>query len=302
MVYLYGLLIREFFWKARRDVLPLLVGFLLFFVSAVSDMLISLNVVVFLYTVEYAFLVMVVLMHFVLLRRFLGVVGEVEALNRHLEEKVQERTSDIQRIAEELAAANRSLAAGNLALRDLSERDSLTGLLNHAAFHRRLAELFHMASRQGFPICSMFVDIDNFKWINDQHGHPIGDAVIAAIAQAIERGSRDYDVKARYVEGARRPEDLGIAGRYGGDEFAVAIPFCGAREAAIIAARICANIGAITFDQVPGLHVTSSIGCAVLLDHAACEDELHLIKVADMALYEAKRKGRNQASSIIIGG
>jgi GGDEF domain-containing protein len=300
MVYLYALLIREFFWRGKRDVLPLLVGFLVFFIAAASDMLISLNVFAFLYTVEYAFLVMVVLMDYVLLRRFLGVVREVETLNLNLEDKVQERTMEIQKIAEELAAANTSLAERNATLKDLSERDSLTGLLNHAAFHRRLAELFHLSARQGFPICSMFVDVDNFKWINDEHGHQAGDAVIAKIAKTIQRSSRDYDVKARYIDDSHKPGELDIAGRYGGDEFAIAIPFCGAKEAATIAARICSNIGALAFEQLPGLRVTSSVGCAVLLDHSACEDELHLIRMADLALYEAKRKGRNQASGVII--
>jgi GGDEF domain-containing protein len=300
MVYLYALLIREFFWRARREVLPLLVGFLVFFIAAASDMLISLNVFVFLYTVEYAFLVMVVLMDYVLLRRFLGVVGEVEALNLHLEDKVQKRTMEIQRIAEQLAEANRSLAERNATLKDLSERDSLTGLLNHAAFHRRLAELYHLSAREGFPICSMFVDIDNFKWINDEHGHQVGDAVISKIAETLRRSSRDYDVKARYVDDNQKPGELDIAGRYGGDEFAIAIPFCGAKEAATIAERICSSIRVLAFEQLPGLRVTSSIGCAVLLDHSVCEDELNLIRMADLALYEAKRKGRDQASSVIL--
>ncbi len=300
MLHVCALLFAEYFWRRKRDVLPILIGFLFFFAAAAVDMLISLNVIVFLYTVEYAFLIMVVLMDYVLLRRFLVVVREVETLNSGLEEKVAERTIEIQKMAEELAAANRSLADRNVTLQDLSERDSLTKLLNHATFHRRLAELFHMAGRQGFPISVMLIDIDHFKEINDVHGHQTGDAVIARIAESLRRGSRDYDVKARISISDDLGNAVGIAGRYGGDEFAVALAFCGAAESDAIAARTCSMVRSLKFKQAPDLRVTASVGCAVLLKHAGCQDELHLVRMADTALYEAKRKGRDQPSAVVI--
>jgi GGDEF domain-containing protein len=295
------LLVREYAWKRKRDVLAVLIGFLLFFAAAAVDILISLNAIVFLYTVEYAFLIMVILMDYVLLRRFLSVVSEVETLNHRLEEKVAERTQEIQSMAADLAAANRSLADRNVALQELSERDSLTKLLNHATFHQRLAELFHMAGRQGFPVSVMLIDIDHFKEINDVHGHQMGDAVITSIAKSLQRGSRDYDVKARISVSDEPGSAVGIAGRYGGDEFAVALAFCGVAESDAIAARTCSMVRALKFEQSPDLRVTASVGCAVLLNHSRCQDELHLVRMADAALYEAKRKGRDQPSAIVIG-
>lgn len=300
MSYVCGLLGVEYFGRHKRDVLPILVGFVLFFGSTAVDMLISLDVILFLYTVEYAFLGMVVLMDYVLARRFLAVVNEVEVLNHRLEEKVTERTVELQKMTEELALANRSLAERNVALQDLSERDSLTKLLNHVTFHRRLAELFHMARREGIAISVMLIDVDHFKEINDRYGHQTGDAVIAGIGDALRLGSRDYDVKGRLSTTSEFESPLGIAGRYGGDEFAVALAFCGLAESEAIATRTCAAVRGLRFEKAPGLCVTASVGCAVLLRHSACSDELHLIKMADSALYEAKRKGRDQASVLVV--
>ncbi len=300
MCHLYRLLIRAFFVEKKRDLWPLLVGFFLFFVSAVVDILISVNVIVFLYTIGYAFLVMVLTMDYVLLKRFLGVFREAETLNVRLEEKVQVRTREVTRIADELIAANKLLEGRNDVLRELSERDGLSGLLNHAAFHARLAEVFHMSSREGFPLGAMIVDIDYFKQINDSHGHQVGDAVIKAISACLGSGLRDYDIKAHYGRATRGTHTPEIAGRYGGDEFALALPFCGEQESRLVAERICARVRGLVLEQIPTLHVTCSVGCAVLLNHRAGHDQLDLMRAADEALYESKKRGRDQANVVVV--
>jgi diguanylate cyclase (GGDEF)-like protein len=300
MCYLYWLLIRAFVVESKRDLAPLLVGFLLFFVSGVVDILISVNVIVFLYTVQYAFLVMVLTMDYVLLKRFLGVFREAETLNVRLEEKVQERTHEITRIAEELRSANELLESKNDVLRELSERDGLSGLLNHAAFHVRLSEVFHMAARERFPLGVMIIDIDHFKRINDTYGHQVGDAVIKAISACLSSGLRDYDIKAHYERASRGTNTPEIAGRYGGDEFALAVPFCGEQESRRIAERICSRVRGALVERMPALQVTCSVGCAVLVNHRADQDPLDLLRAADAALYEAKRRGRNQESVVVV--
>lgn len=212
-------MIRAFLVENKRDLAPLLVGFLLFFVSGVVDILISVNVIVFLYTVQYAFLVMVLTMDYVLLKRFLGVFREAETLNVRLEEKVQERTQEITRIAEELRSANELLASKN---------------------------------------------------------------------------------KAHYERASPATSTPEIAGRYGGDEFALAVPFCGEQESRRIAERICARVRGALIERMPALQVTCSVGCAVLVNHRADQDPLDLLRAADAALYEAKRRGRNQESIVVV--
>jgi GGDEF domain-containing protein len=278
--------------------LLLLGGFFVFFVSAVVDMLISMDIILSLYTVEYSFLVMVLVMDYILIKRFIGVFAEVETLNLHLGEKVDERTAEIQKLASELKTMNLRLEEKNTSLKLRVDRDSMTALLNHAAFHRRLSEVFNLCQRQGFPISVMLLDIDHFKQINDSHGHPMGDQVISRFAKMLSDSSRNYDIKSRYEKNApdtaTEGQDDPIAGRYGGDEFAVALPNCGQEQAQTIAERIRSRIRNLEFAANPKLRVTASLGCAVLLDPSKCESEAQLIQLADRALYDAKRAGRDR--------
>jgi len=298
MCWLYGLLSAEFVRHKKRDLLLLLGGFFVFFVSAVVDMLISMDIILSLYTVEYSFLVMVLVMDYILIKRFIGVFAEVETLNLHLGEKVDERTAEIQKLASELKTMNLRLEEKNTSLKLRVDRDSMTALLNHAAFHRRLSEVFNLCQRQGFPISVMLLDIDHFKQINDSHGHPMGDQVISRFAKMLSDSSRNYDIKSRYEKNApdtaTEGQDDPIAGRYGGDEFAVALPNCGQEQAQTIAERIRSRIRNLEFAANPKLRVTASLGCAVLLDPSKCESEAQLIQLADRALYDAKRAGRDR--------
>jgi len=297
MCYLYGLLFREFVKGKRKDLLPILIGFLAFFTSIGLDILTASNLLDIPYTAEYAFLILIIAMDDLLLRRFIGALREVEALNRGLGEKVRERTLEIQKLVDELTASNVELKEKNSILTELAERDGMTALLNHAAFHRRFSELFNLSKRHAIPISVMIIDIDHFKSVNDRFGHQAGDAVIRRFADTLKAGSRNYDIRSRYhEEGDESPAALrnyDVAGRYGGDEFAIALPYCGESEARIVAERICSMIRALVFDQYPDLKVSASIGCAALADASRVVDEMMAIKLADRALYAAKERGRN---------
>jgi GGDEF domain-containing protein len=294
MCWLYGLLIAEYLRTKKRELLLLLAAFLLFFVSGVLDMLISVDAIRLVYTAEYAFLVMILAMDFILIKRFIGLFDEVESLNLHLGEMVEERTAEVRKLADELEVANEQLEKKNNSLKIRVDRDAMTALLNHAAFHRRLAEMLNFCQREKFPLTVMLLDVDHFKHINDEYGHQAGDRVISEVAASLRESSRNYDLKSRYqseaVEG--NPPQV-IAGRYGGDEFGVAFPNCGVLEARTIAARICEKVRSLRLPAQPGLKVTSSIGCAVLVNPSACEEELALIELADQALYDAKHRGRD---------
>jgi GGDEF domain-containing protein len=300
MVYLYYLLIFDFTKKNKKDLLPLLIGFFIFFVSATVDMMISMNRIRFLYTGEYAFLSMILLMDYVLIKRFLKVYDEVELLNKNLEIKVSERTLQLQKMAEEITEVNNVLKEKNISLTELAERDSMTKLLNHAAFVNRLSELYNLSKRQAFPICVMILDIDYFKKINDKYGHPTGDHVIMMVSETLNAVSRNFDFKAHFNESCSTSGKYDIAGRYGGDEFAIALPFCGEEESKIIANRICERIRSLVFNTNADLHVTASIGCAILLNHSVCTNEIALIRIADQVLYKAKENGRDQVNFVIL--
>jgi PleD family two-component response regulator len=216
-----------------------------------------------------------------------------------LEDRVKTRTTDINKLLDELSLANKELDEKNKVLQELSEHDSLTKLLNYGAFHRRMAEMFNLAKRQHFPLALVMIDIDHFKQINDQYGHPLGDGIIKKVADVLLSSSRNYDVKARYGETqkempAAQIRKYDMAGRYGGDEFAVILPYCSEKETKIIAERICKHINHIELKEIPDLRISASMGAAVFDQRVICADESILIHQADQALYQAKKSGRNQ--------
>ena len=135
---------------------------------------------------------------------------------------------------------------------------------------------FNLARRNKSALSLLVLDIDNFKIINDTHGHAAGDAVIKALAESIAARSRNTDILARF----------------GGEEFALLLNATDAAGAQVIAARICAAVRAITC-KVKGANIrfTVSVGVATL---AHDKNEKSLLERADMAMYAAKRDGRDR--------
>ena len=113
-------------------------------------------------------------------------------------------------------------------------------------------------------------------------------------------GLRDYDLKAHYDRASHVKNTPETAGRYGGDEFALALPFCGEQESKLVADRICSRVRGLLIEQVPTLRVTCSVGCAVLVNHRADRNQLDLLRAADEALYESKRRGRNPGCVVVV--
>ena len=165
------------------------------------------------------------------------------------------------------------------ALRALMVRDSLTGLLNHTNFKERLRNEVARAKRQGKPLAVALIDIDHFKQVNDTYGHPVGDQVIKNLARLLKQRLRGAD----------------LIGRYGGEEFAVALPDTTLEGAIKALDNIRTSFEAIEQRAGPrSFQVTLSAGAAAFPDGHDAEG---LIKQADEALYGAKRGGRNRVEA-----
>ena len=174
----------------------------------------------------------------------------------------------------------------NLALHELvSEQavtDELTGLANNRAFRDKMEKEAARAIRFGHELSLLIVDLDDFKRVNDVHGHLQGDEVLRAAAAILKAESRGIDEPARY----------------GGEEFVVALPETDHKGAVEVAERIRTQLAGRVVPLLEGtgeVSVTASIGVATIPDDAGGVQEL--IAVADAALYEAKRAGKNRVSS-----
>jgi diguanylate cyclase (GGDEF)-like protein len=175
--------------------------------------------------------------------------------------------------------AGRMLHADSAARRALyhqATHDPLVGLVNRAEFHRR-AQTLEIMRAHAYAIA--FIDLDNFKQVNDSLGHASGDALLRAIGVILRQAVRKGDT----------------AARLGGDEFAILMKDCDAAEAATVTATIGQRIGAVALElagREGGVRVTASIGIACSAD--LCASPAMLLEAADQACYRAKRAGRNR--------
>ena len=163
----------------------------------------------------------------------------------------------------------------NVELAALSSTDGLTRLPNHTAWLEAVEREFARSKREGHSMAVLMIDLDHFKAVNDQHGHPAGDEVLRGVAEAVRESLRQHD----------------IPGRYGGEEFGVLLPGSDAASAEAIAERVRRKIEWASF--AGELKITASIGCAAI--HANDLFPASLVARADRALYEAKAAGRNRA-------
>ena len=162
--------------------------------------------------------------------------------------------------------------------------DALTGTFNRRYLDRRLDEEVMRARRYGFPLAVLLLDIDHFKEINDEHGHPFGDGILAGLSQIVMNSVRRTDVVARY----------------GGDEILVIATHTPLAAAAELGERLRQRIEGAEMGQAGeagGLSIRVTISAGV----AGYSDELSsgqsLIQAADQALYQAKQAGRNRTAT-----
>jgi diguanylate cyclase (GGDEF)-like protein len=176
-----------------------------------------------------------------------------------------------------IAVVRKSLARE----RELSRSDPLTSMLNRKGFYEEAARLIALCRRAGRPLTTAYIDLDNFKAVNDELGHERGDEVLKTAAGLLKA--------------AIRPSD--VAARIGGDEFIVLFPELAGSEATAALERIRAALaGSLSSGRTP---VSASIGGVTFA--AAPDDIEDMIRAGDTQMYSAKAAGRNRVALHVFG-
>lgn len=184
----------------------------------------------------------------------------------------------IHRINRRLSRALEESRAAEETIRHLAHHDPLTDLPNRALFSDRLGQAMAGARRDGQHLAVMFIDLDDFKPINDNFGHAVGDRVLQQVAARLRQSLRESDTVARV----------------GGDEFVVLLRNArDASEAQAVAAKLLESLTQPFDVDARTLSVSASIGIALYPQHGP--DDIELLKHADEAMYLAKGSGKSQA-------
>jgi len=204
---------------------------------------------------------------------------EVENIREVIREKEANDKGRVEVLSRQVETLSVELAKA----REESMRDGLTDAYNRKAFDRQMKNLVQRNSVMQAPFALMMIDIDNFKAINDTHGHPLGDRVLVSLVAKCREYVRAEDFPARY----------------GGEEFAIILPGASIKNALKKAKHICKAIAETSYRvDVEGkeieLAVTVSIGVSA---YRAGDSEIQVIERADKALYAAKHAGKNRVVS-----
>ncbi len=180
-----------------------------------------------------------------------------------------------------LQLSQSKIKAQNKELQNLANFDQLTGIFNRRAFFDHGEKQLKLCTQTNMPLSCIMCDIDHFKLINDNHGHPVGDSAIQVVTSLLSRNIRQNDV----------------LGRYGGEEFCIVLPGISQKKGFEIAERMRESIEQLAgkgVRSVEGLRITASFGISILSSKNQSLPDL--IELADKALYASKDSGRNKVS------
>ncbi|MGH9444009.1 MAG: GGDEF domain-containing response regulator [Thermoanaerobaculia bacterium] len=182
-------------------------------------------------------------------------------------------------VAKRIIDLETQLIAAREAMKEEATNDPLTGTWNRRMILRFLDQEMARGRRERFPVATILLDLDHFKQVNDRHGHLAGDETLREFVRRVKSVVRPYDA----------------IGRYGGEEFLLVLPRCEAAGAAQLSERILPAIGQEPFLTRKGpIAVTVSAGISTSEASGLATPE-EMIHAADLALYRAKRAGRNRA-------
>ena len=206
--------------------------------------------------------------------KFLGEIAQGR-LNTNIDERVFARTDELGEMARFTVSVQGDL-------KKLIEKDALTGLYNRRSLKNKLEDMQKNAN----SFCVALGDIDFFKKVNDNYGHAVGDEVLKNVAEIIKQSLRESD----------------IPSRYGGEEFAILLPYTKLEEAGSVAQRLRGNVEAKHVDlthvkdaKISEIQVTVSVG---VYEYKEGDEPQQLYTKADKALYYAKEHGRNQVGVV----
>ncbi|NIK77752.1 diguanylate cyclase (GGDEF)-like protein/PAS domain S-box-containing protein [Paenibacillus castaneae] len=183
-----------------------------------------------------------------------------------------EANKKLELLHQEYETKQQELISLNHKLESLASTDPLTGLNNRRFFQESLLANIALFQRTQQPFSLFIIDIDHFKYINDNFGHPVGDLVLTQLARLLESTSREIDIVARY----------------GGEEFVIILPNTNQEKALIAAERYRSKTENAHWGEY---NITVSIGVATISQE---DTEQTLLNKADQALYSSKNNGRNR--------
>lgn len=226
-------------------------------------------------------------------------LGDLQAV---VDEKTRKLATTNEQLKQEIAGreeALRQLAESNEQIRALAYEDGLTGLPNRRLFNEHLEKVLARARRKGSEFAVLFLDLDNFKLINDTLGHHTADALLMELAGTLNGLIRSEDVLSLYMESdidlaatiTLEPITDSVLSRMGGDEFIILLPDIKDRFAAgSVAHRILKRLERPLALQDQEMFVNASIGIATYPDDGQTSEAL--IRNADAAMYHAKQHGK----------
>jgi diguanylate cyclase (GGDEF)-like protein len=179
------------------------------------------------------------------------------------------------------------MRSGETSIFRLAYYDALTDLPNRKSFEEKLRQELVAYQRRQEKFALLFIDLDNFKSVNDNFGHRVGDQVLKTVAKRLSHVIRETDVIGRNTE-----EEQRRVARLGGDEFTLLLSKIDQPEdAAEVAQRLIESISRPLRVDEHEFEITTSVGIAICPDHGS--DSETLVQNADMAMYEAKLRGKN---------
>tara|TARA_R110000868_G_scaffold361802_1_gene623804 strand:- start:2858 stop:3655 length:798 start_codon:yes stop_codon:yes gene_type:complete len=211
--------------------------------------------------------------------RFVSALDMAEHLTNNLQQEVAQKTHELSIRNRELEDKADYLKVQHDRIKELSETDHLTGLYNRQTFDGYFELKFAQAIQQTENLALVMLDIDNFKKINDNYGHQVGDECLQAVAEYLRQTKL-------------RKEDF--VARYGGEEVVIVLTNTDIKGAEEISQRICDGLSQIKLSaEQSAIVLTASFGVAELTYNQA-SNTTQLLKFADDALYQAKARGKNQ--------